>query len=120
MSEYVFVYGTLAPGESRWKTLAPFVTGEPQHDTVSGELFDTQCGFPAAVLGERGTIPGFTVELDPEYAEPVIALLDRIEGEPDLYQRYLVTSGSGVKVWVYHWPWSTEEYLQIKSWIGRP
>jgi gamma-glutamylcyclotransferase (GGCT)/AIG2-like uncharacterized protein YtfP len=60
---YVFVYGTLRPGDVRWPLLAPFVVGAGIADEVDGELFDTGLDYPAAVFGAAGRIVGQTFEL---------------------------------------------------------
>ena len=64
---HVFVYGTLRPGDVRWKFLEPFVVDEGWDDSIPGRLFDTGLDYPAAILDERaapgGTIHGRTYPL---------------------------------------------------------
>src|SRR5262249_30776779 len=59
----LFVYGTLAPGQVAWSTLAPHAraTWETQ---VDGHLYDTGRGYPAAVFGTgTGRVAGWCCEL---------------------------------------------------------
>ncbi len=58
----LFVYGTLQPGAVRWHYLEPFVADAGTPDSVDGQLFDTGCGYPAAV---------FDVRRDPKYCARV-------------------------------------------------
>ena len=55
---HLFVYGTLRPGQQRWQFLAPFVTDEGHDDSVSGALYDTGNGYPAARFDHGGSIHG--------------------------------------------------------------
>ena len=41
MTDRLFVYGTLAPGDEAWPVLEPWVVGEPVADAVAGRLYDT-------------------------------------------------------------------------------
>ena len=62
---HLFVYGTLRPGEVRWRFLEPFVVDEGVADAAIGQLFDTGLGYPAATFAagdESGTIHGRTFE----------------------------------------------------------
>ena len=60
MINHVFVYGTLLPGDVRWRYLAQFVSDEGVADSVGGSLFDTGFDYPAAVFDDSGTILGRT------------------------------------------------------------
>ena len=57
---HLFVYGTLRPGDVRWRFLQPFVVDEGWPDTIEGRLFDTGLDYPAAILDERAE-PGGTI-----------------------------------------------------------
>ena len=59
----IFCYGTLLPGQERWQFLAPFVLAyEP--DQVSGRIYDTGLGYPAALFYPVGINTGFSFPLD--------------------------------------------------------
>jgi len=102
MIAYVFVYGTLRPGDVRWRFLEPFVVDEGWADTVTGELFDTGLDYPAAVFGRRGTIHGRTLALLDESRDRALDVLDEIEGIVDgEYSRVVVRTGRDVEAWAY-------------------
>lgn len=86
---HVFVYGTLKPGHLRWPLLEPFVVAHFPA-TVTGRLYDTGVGYPAARFDEAGTIDGVLCRLDPASSRQAWALLDRVEGAQ--YRRILVTA----------------------------
>ena len=94
------MYGTLLPGEARWRFLEPFVRDAGTPDEVAGTLFDTGQGYPAAVFGGTGRIVGTVFGLhDPERA---LSVLDDVEGGvAGLYRRVAVTTRSGTTVWAY-------------------
>lgn len=117
MITHLLVYGTLMPGRGRWPALAPWTSGGPVPDSVSGRLFDTGYGWPAAVIGDGGTIPGFTVPLTSQTLAAALDALDRIEGtDHGLFQRISTFSGSRVPVWVYDWTGPTEQLVPIDRW----
>lgn len=98
----LFVYGTLLPGEVRWRFLAPFVTDEGVPDTVEGILYDTGLGYPAAVFGTGGRIVGRTFTLHPERVDEALSVLDDVEGAvAGRYGRVEVTTGAGRRVFAY-------------------
>lgn len=123
MTPWLFVYGSLKPGESRWRSLQPLLTPHVAVDAVvPGLLYDTQYGYPAAVLSASSDtlVPGVVVELD----EPAIALnlVDEIEGTgAGLFSRQLVAA-SGRACWAYTWPHRVgPDFVRIPSWpCSRP
>jgi gamma-glutamylcyclotransferase (GGCT)/AIG2-like uncharacterized protein YtfP len=99
----VFCYGTLLPGEQRWPFLAPFVLGH-EPDQVSGRLYDTGLGYPAALFDRVGIIHGIRFRLESKRLSEALTLLDEIEGAVEgLYHRvFLVTTmGFGVHAYQY-------------------
>ena len=103
--EYLFVYGTLAPGRPNEHVLAD-VPGSWEPATVRGELVDrgwgAAVGFPALVLRERGPeVSGFLFASDALVEQ--WALLDEFEGSG--YERVLTSARRGtgdvVQAWVY-------------------
>jgi gamma-glutamylcyclotransferase (GGCT)/AIG2-like uncharacterized protein YtfP len=104
MTRYVFVYGTLRPGDVRWHVLEPFTLDEGLVDSVPGELFDTGLDYPAAVFGSASTIHGQTFALLESSLDRAIAVLDEVEdvvgGE---YTRVLVRTNRGIDAWAYQY-----------------
>lgn len=107
-----FVYGTLKPGECRWLAIADYVASPVFPDSIDGTLYDTGYGWPAAVVGDEGMVPGYTVPI----LDEALDILDQIEGVPSLFERHLVQTHGGLWAWVYHWPHDTEGMERIKSW----
>lgn len=117
MVRHLFVYGTLMPGQSRWPALAPWVEGEPGPDSVTGRLFDTGYGWPAAVIGPTGSIPGVTVALATGSLPDALAALDEIEGTgAGGYCRVQVVTANRVAAWVYDWTGDTGGFAAIDRW----
>ena len=121
MTTQVFVYGTLMPGQGRWRALAGYADPDrpPIQAQTWGLLYDTGWGWPAAVLG-RGMggrlIPGFVVALDPRRGHQSLAELDEIEGVAhELFHRIRVSAGASI-CWAYHWPGHTDGFVAIESW----
>ncbi|MGH9040763.1 MAG: gamma-glutamylcyclotransferase family protein [Acidimicrobiia bacterium] len=108
----VFVYGTLMPGQVRWRFLRPFAASwEPA--TAPGLLWDTGRGYPAATFaGGGGVIPGVTVVLEVETAEAAIRVLDGIEGEGSLYGRVPVMTSRGPAL-SYEWLGATDGFRPL-------
>ena len=105
---HVFVYGTLRPGDVRWRFLEPFVVDEGWNDTIVGRLFDTGLDYPAAILDERaapgGTIIGQTYPLLSESLGRCLEVLDREEDTVGgRYRRVTVTTGRGVTAYAYEY-----------------
>jgi gamma-glutamylcyclotransferase (GGCT)/AIG2-like uncharacterized protein YtfP len=101
--DQVFCYGTLLPGEERWQFLAPFVMAH-EPDQVSGRLYDTGLGYPAAFFDRIGVIHGVRFRLDPEQLDEALSLLDEIEGAVEgMYQRVAVVTAMGAQVHAYQY-----------------
>jgi gamma-glutamylcyclotransferase (GGCT)/AIG2-like uncharacterized protein YtfP len=116
----LFVYGTLMPGEERWRLLEPLAApGAPEAATAAGLLYRTPYGWPAATFdpAHPRPIPGLVVTLrDPEIALPV---LDDIEGTgTGLFERRVIKTTAG-ECWAYHWPGPTSGFQPIASWAQR-
>jgi gamma-glutamylcyclotransferase (GGCT)/AIG2-like uncharacterized protein YtfP len=107
-AQHVFVYGTLRPGDVRWKFLEPFVVDEGWDDTITGRLFDTGQDYPAALLDGRaepgGIIIGRTYALLSASIDQCLQVLDAEESSVvGSYRRVLATTRLGVPVWVYEY-----------------
>jgi gamma-glutamylcyclotransferase (GGCT)/AIG2-like uncharacterized protein YtfP len=105
---HVFVYGTLRPGDVRWRFLEPYVVDEGWPDTIDGRLFDTGLDYPAAVLDHRadpgGTITGQTYALLDAAIGRCLEVLDAEEGTVGgHYRRVVVTTGQGVAAYAYEY-----------------
>lgn len=113
----LFVYGTLMPGEARWRLLEPLAArGGMVRAEAAGYLYRTPYGWPAAVFDEMAavTVPGLAVTLrDPEGALPV---LDEVEGAgTGLFERRLIMTTAGACL-AYHWPGPVDGFRPIASW----
>jgi gamma-glutamylcyclotransferase (GGCT)/AIG2-like uncharacterized protein YtfP len=96
----VFVYGTLRPGEERWVHLAPYVVGDGLDTTVAGDVYDTGLHYPAARFGGAGRIVGRVYELTD--LSNALAHLDDVEGAVrGLYRRVTVVTETGDTAWAY-------------------
>ena len=97
---HLFVYGTLRPGEVRWRHLEPFVVGDGVDTTVAGDVYDTGLEYPAAMFGGDGRIKGRVYEL--ARLDDALAHLDEVEGAVrGLYHRVVVHTDSGHQAWAY-------------------
>ncbi len=104
MITHLFVYGTLRPGQQRWRFLAPFVTDEGHDDSVSGALYDTGNGYPAARFDHDGRIHGRVYSLRTDRLDEALRLLDEVEGAVvDLFRRVAITTSTGVEAWAYQY-----------------
>ncbi|MGA9276611.1 MAG: gamma-glutamylcyclotransferase family protein [Ilumatobacter sp.] len=108
MPNHVFVYGTLRPGDVRWRFLQPFVIDDGWSDAVEGRLFDTGLDYPAAIFDGRveagGTVLGQTYALDAASVERCLAVLDREEDTVGgRYRRIVVTTSRGVAAHAYEY-----------------
>jgi gamma-glutamylcyclotransferase (GGCT)/AIG2-like uncharacterized protein YtfP len=99
---HLFVYGTLRPGDVRWRILEPFVVDGGWPDSVSGQLFDTGLDYPAAVFDAEGTIHGHAFALLEASLDRALEVLDEVEGIVDgEYSRVVVRTERGVDAWAY-------------------
>lgn len=106
--DYLFVYGTLRPGDVRWPILAPYVVDEGWPDTVDGRLYDTGLGYPAALFGDRvasgRTIVGRTHRLLDVSYDDCLRVIDDVEGTVvGLYSRVVVHTSRGVDAFAYEY-----------------
>ena len=117
MVRHLFVYGTLMPGHGRWPALARWVEGGPEPDAITGALYDTGYGWPAAVVGSEGRIPGHTVALAAGSLPTALTALDEIEGTAHgLFCRVQVVTANGVAAWAYDWQGDVRGFTAIDRW----
>ena len=120
MTAHLFVYGTLRPGEVRWRHLEPFVVGDGIDTSVAGEVYDTGLDYPAARFGGDTRIKGRVYELT--RVDEALAHLDMVEGAVrGLYQRVKVTTESGHEAWAYECgdPTLLVRHLPTGDWADR-
>jgi gamma-glutamylcyclotransferase (GGCT)/AIG2-like uncharacterized protein YtfP len=127
LSVRLFVYGTLAPGHDAWPVLEPWVVGESLADAVTGRLYDTGRGYPAATFEPdpdpdraEPLVHGTVVTLDPARAPAALRALDRYEGRE--YERITVRTQAGLDVATYAWtaPLTGCRPLGAGRWVDRP
>ena len=90
MSDLLFAYGTLLPGQSRWHHLQPLVIDDGQPVTVSGSLYDTGQGYPAAVFAPEsadGTVHGRVFRMHAHRVDEALSIIDEVERTADEYYR---------------------------------
>ncbi|MBP3083102.1 gamma-glutamylcyclotransferase family protein [Mycolicibacterium fortuitum] len=120
MSNPVFVYGTLQPGQPRWPALAPFAlrSGVSWSVSVAGRLFDTGYGWPAAVFDPvtSDQIPGVVVSVRPESTTDALAALDDVEGVATGLFLRVVVHIEGQPCWAYQWSHPTDRFRRIARW----
>ncbi len=115
MISRLFVYGTLAAGQQRWRHLAPFVLGAGHEASVPGTLYNTGNGYPAARFDGPGSIRGRIYELDADRLDEALRLLDEVEGAVlDLFHRVAVTTSAGLEAWAYEYC-GDEQFAQIAT-----
>jgi len=105
---HVFVYGTLRPGDVRWRFLQPFVVDSGWPDTVVGRLFDTGLDYPAAIFDHRaapgGVIIGQTYPLLSASIDRCLEVLDREEDTVGgRYRRTVVATERGIRAYAYEY-----------------
>ncbi|MDY7101443.1 MAG: gamma-glutamylcyclotransferase [Actinomycetota bacterium] len=116
----VFVYGTLMPGRLRWPLVEDRVEAHAP-DTVRARLYDTGAGYPALTMSPPGstdptapTVEGHVLRLRPELLATTVELLDAIEGvDTGLYERVVVATDGGERVFVYTWAGPVEGFVEL-------
>jgi gamma-glutamylcyclotransferase (GGCT)/AIG2-like uncharacterized protein YtfP len=114
----VFVYGTLMPGRLRWPLIELRATGH-REAAVTGRLFDTGQGWPAALFDDSAatTVPGVLVELRAEWLTDLLLELDLVEGvDTGHYERVLVTTTDGAAAWAWSTLQETTGFTPIDAW----
>jgi gamma-glutamylcyclotransferase (GGCT)/AIG2-like uncharacterized protein YtfP len=118
---HVFVYGTLRPGEVRWRHLVRWVVDNGWPDRVGGQLYDTGLDYPAAIFGDGGPIHGQTFALVDESIEECLGVLDVEEDTVGgRYRRVVVTTHAGVRAWAYEYGHGLDlEPIESGDWFRR-
>jgi gamma-glutamylcyclotransferase (GGCT)/AIG2-like uncharacterized protein YtfP len=115
--EYMFVYGTTMPGHLRYSIIEDFVA-ETSPATVSGRLYDSGNGYPAAKFsGGQGTIEGYLLRLRPDRAAEARRAFT--EFEAGLFQPVTVVTTSGITATGYEWIRSVDGLTRLDGmWQG--
>lgn len=104
MIDRLFVYGTLRPGQQRWRYLEPFVVDGGHDDSTSGTLHDSGHDYPAARFDGDGVIHGRVYALRVDRLDECLRLLDDVEGAVvDLFGRVAITTTTGLEAWAYEY-----------------
>ena len=103
MTDLLFVYGTLLPGQQRWTHLQPNVVDQGVAVCVKGGLYDTGQGYPAAVFWEFNTVHGRVFRLLPERAEQTLIDLDHVERTADAYYARVRVDTDAGQAWAYEY-----------------
>jgi gamma-glutamylcyclotransferase (GGCT)/AIG2-like uncharacterized protein YtfP len=92
----LFVYGTLKRGFAREDLMAGAVF-ESSATTQRGYALHDLGAYPALVIAAEGMVHGELYWVAPEH----LAVLDRYEGCPDLYQRQSIVLSDGTSAEAY-------------------
>jgi gamma-glutamylcyclotransferase (GGCT)/AIG2-like uncharacterized protein YtfP len=104
VSDLLFAYGTLLPGQPRWHHLQPLVIDEGVPAAVSGSLYDTGNGYPAAVFSQPGVIRGRVFRLHPDRVDVALLTIDDVERTADQdYRRVRIDTDEHRSVWAYEY-----------------
>lgn len=122
MPEFLFVYGTLRPGDVRWALLERYVDDDGVDDAAAGRVFDTGLDYPAAVFGEGGQVRGRTFRLNSELLDEALRVLDEEEGTVSgLYRRVRITTLGKIEAWAYAYGDGLElTPIPSGDWFDRP
>jgi len=115
---YLFVYGTTMPDHLRYPMIEEFVA-EATPDRVTGRLFDSGSGYPAAKFtAGPETIEGFVLRLRPERVFEARRTFTEIEA--GLFEQVSVETEGGVAATAYQWIGPTDELEPIADgvWDG--
>ena len=120
LPSFVFVYGTLIPGDVRWPIIEPFVI-DRRRVTVAGRVYDTGLGYPAARFDQQGTIRGWLLHLDPARLEHALTVLDEVEGAVvGYYRRVAVVTDGGAHAFSYEYGLPTTGLVDLDgAWPGQ-
>lgn len=89
MTDRLFVYGTLKPGEERWSAIADLVQ-DVGTARAAGTLVATPHGWPVVTFGGDGTVHGHLLRPRAGARDELLERCDRIEGEGELFRRVVV------------------------------
>ncbi len=115
---YYFVYGTTMPGHLRYDAIEDFVA-EATRTSVTGRLYDTRDGFPAAKFGGgQGTIEGYLLRMRPDRLSE--AKRTFTEMEAGLYEPVEVRAKDGTTATAFEWIGSVDGLERLDGIWNRP
>lgn len=108
------MYGTMKPGHRFYPTIDEFVA-ETEPAAVSGDLFDTGAGYPAAVFDETQIteISGFLIRWIPNQEATANATIADVEN--NLFRPVRVTTTEGIDAVAYEYVGETDTLTQVDS-----
>ena len=113
---YMFVYGTTMPGHLRYSMIEDFVA-EATRASVSGRLYDSGNGYPAAKFSGEGVIEGYLLRLRPDRVAEAKRAFTEFEG--GLFEPVAVTTKDGVAATAYEWIRSVDGLVRLDGmWTG--
>lgn len=115
---YFFVYGTTMPGHLRYPLIEEFVAAHTP-DRVTGHIYDTGAGYPAAKFGGGLTwVDGYRLEIragrEAEARRAFTAF------ESGLFDAVSLTTEAGFPVTTYEWIGSVEGFEELSGRWDRP
>lgn len=115
---FFFVYGTTMPGHLRYPLIEEFVAAATP-DRVSGRLYDSGFGYPAAKFGGgQSWIDGYHLEIrEGREAEARRAFTSFESG---LFDPVTMRTEAGVTVTAYEWIDSVEGFEELQGRWDRP
>jgi len=107
----VFVYGNLMPGWPNWSRLRPYAR-TIRVDAVSGHIYDTGAGRPAAVFAEgSAVVEGWVVELHAHMLSHAFGELSRVQG--DGFRDVVVHTVEGADAVAWEWTGDTDGFEEL-------
>lgn len=100
-AEYFFVYGTTMPGHLRYPLIEEFIAAATP-DRVTGRLYDSGAGYPAAKFGGGiKMIEGFRLEIRPGREAEARRAFTAMES--GLFDPVTIRTEAGFEVTAYEW-----------------
>jgi len=115
---YFFVYGTTMPGHLRYPLIEEFVA-EAIPDRVTGRLYDSGAGYPAAKFGGgQSWIEGYRLEI--REGREAEARREFTAFESGLFDPVTLRTEAGLTVTAYEWIGSVEGFEELDGRWDRP
>jgi len=113
---HYFVYGTTMPGHLRYKQIEDFVVATTRA-SVTGRMYDSRAGYPAAKFSGQGTVEGYLLRIRPDRLSE--AKRTFTEMEAGLFEPVEVETKDGVAATAFEWIGSVDDLEQLSGmWNG--